>query len=414
MSDPNKNYARKPDEISIRALLLKAWEYFLFVLKRWYVIALFTLLLGALQYKKIVKVKPTFPANVQMSILPHDIAKEFKTLIQIYTRLLNSKMLMREILLEKIDTLGTETLIINQYLNLYFQHKPEDLDPEIPNGFQFKNETIPTFTPLERAVFKLVLDKISTPLGNYKDGFVSFGIDEKLGLISISTSTPDPVFSIQIIDLLLQKTIARIEKNTLFSPKVAYEQMAVETDSLARSYRNIYYELNTTRDRYERYLNLPDSLIDERQRAAMHSKIIRLEVEAEINKTDYLASLEQLKVAKIDMDNETVLIQLIDRTMLPIEAYQPSPKSAAIKGGIGGFALALFLIVSFKLFSDVLKEVDENETGENKGTKPPPRRQGPFIRWLNKGRAMMAYPFVALMRKVKQLWRKKQAPPGIL
>ncbi|MEZ5041034.1 MAG: hypothetical protein R2828_14145 [Saprospiraceae bacterium] len=321
---------------------------------------------------------------------------------------------MREILLEKIDTLGTETLIINQYLNLYFQHKPEDLDPEIPNGFQFKNETIPTFTPLERAVFKLVLDKISTPLGNYKDGFVSFGIDEKLGLISISTSTPDPVFSIQIIDLLLQKTIARIEKNTLFSPKVAYEQMAVETDSLARSYRNIYYELNTTRDRYERYLNLPDSLIDERQRAAMHSKIIRLEVEAEINKTDYLASLEQLKVAKIDMDNETVLIQLIDRTMLPIEAYQPSPKSAAIKGGIGGFALALFLIVSFKLFSDVLKEVDENETGENKGTKPPPRRQGPFIRWLNKGRAMMAYPFVALMRKVKQLWRKKQAPPGIL
>lgn len=323
--------------------------------------------LGILQYRKISKVKRTYPANVQISVLPHKIEKEFKTLIQIYTRLLNSRMLMRELLLEKIDSLNADSLLINRYLQVYFDHKQEGLDPEIPIGFQFQNDTIPDFTLQEGKVFKLVLDKISTPVNDYSDGFVNFGIDEKLGVIAISISTPEPELSLLIIDILLEKTIQRIDKNTLFSPQVAFEEMAFETDSLADNYRKIYYELNRTRDTYERYLKQPDSLISEPRRKAMHNKIIKLEVEAEINKTGYLASLEQLKLAKVDMDNETVLMQLVDKSIPPLDFYKPSAKVAAVKGGIGGFALALFLIVSFKLFKDVLREVDEEE-GEDEGT----------------------------------------------
>ncbi|MBX2875000.1 MAG: hypothetical protein KTR30_22945 [Saprospiraceae bacterium] len=266
---------------------------------------------------------------------------------------------MRELLLEKIDSIPEDSLLINRYLQAFHEHKPEGLDPEIPTGFQFENDTIPEFTLQEGKVFKLVLDKISTPINDYSDGFVTFGIDEKLGVIAISVSTPDPELSLKIIDILQEKTVQRIDRNTLFSPEVAYEKMSIETDSLADNYRTIYYELNRTRDTYERYLKQPDSLISEPRRKAMHNKIIRLEVEAEINKTGYLASLEQLKVSKIDMDNETVLMQLVDKTIPPIDPYQPSAKVAAVKGGIGGFALALFLIVSFKLFKDVLREVDE-------------------------------------------------------
>jgi len=347
--------------------------------------------LGILQYRKISKVKPTFPANVQLSVLPHKIEKEFKTLIQIYTRLLNSKMLMRELLLEKIDSIPADTLFINRYLNIYFKAKPEQLDPEIPPGFQFKAAKIEDFSLEESRVFKLVLDKISTPVSDYQDGFISFGIDEKLGLISISTSTPDPAFSIKITDILLRKTLERIDKNTLFSPQVAYEKMEVETDSLADNYRSIYYDLNRIRDTYERYLKQPDSLINEPRRKSMHNRIIRLEVEAEINKTAYLASLEQLKVAKIDLDNETVLMQLIDKTMMPIEPYIPSAKVAAVKGGIGGFALGLFLIVSFKLFRDVLREVDE---GEPEKVTPPPPTKTPFLQRLRQQwRSIVTYPF---------------------
>ena len=339
--------------------------------------------LGILQYRKISKVKPTYPANVQISVLPHKIEKEFKTLIQIYTRLLNSKMLMRELLLEKIDSIPTDSLLINRYLQVYYDHKPEALDPDIPIGFLLEHDTIPDFTIQEAKVFKLVLDKISTPVAGYADGFVSFGIDEKLGVIAISTSTPDPELSLIIIDFLLEKTIERIDKNTLFSPQVAYGEMAEETDSLADNYRRIYYDLNKSRDTYERYLKQPDSLISEPYRKAMHNKIIKLEVEAEINKTGYLASLEQLKVAKIDMDNETVLMQLIDKTLPPIESYRPSAKVAAVKGGIGGFALALFFIVSFKLFKDVLREVDENgdQEGDNKGEKPDKKKETRRVVW---------------------------------
>lgn len=362
--------------------------------------------LGMLQYRKISKVKPTYPANVQISVLPHKIEKEFKTLIQIYTRLLNSRMLMRELLLEKIDTVPTDILLINRYLQVFHTHRPEDLDPEIPLGFQFEHDTIPDFSIEESKTFKLILDKISTPINDFSDGFVTFGIDEKLGVIAINISTPDPELSLKIIDILLEKTIQRIDKNTLFSPKVAYEEMAAETDSLADNYRSIYYDLNRTRDTYERYLKLPDSLISEPRRKAMHNRIIKLEVEAEINKTGYLASLEQLKLSKIDMDNETVLMQLVDKTIAPIDPYQPSAKVAAIKGGIGGFALALFLIVSFKLFKDVLREVDDSDDDESKtdtnqsNGKPVEARQQTLIQrvW-----NMLASPFLLIKKKIKRL-----------
>ncbi|NRB48168.1 MAG: hypothetical protein HRU41_10885 [Saprospiraceae bacterium] len=286
---------------------------------------------------------------------------------------------MRELLLEKIDSIPTDSLLINRYLQVYYDHKPEDLDPDIPIGFLFEHDTIPDFTLQESKVFKLILDKVSTPVGGHADGFVSFGIDEKLGVIAISTSTPDPELSLIIIDFLLGKTIERIDRNTLFSPQVAYEEMAAETDSLADNYRRLYYDLNKSRDTYERYLKQPDSLISEPYRKSMHNKILKLEVEAEINKTGYLASLEQLKGAKIDMDNETVLMQLIDKTLPPIDYYKPSAKMAAVKGGIGGFALALFLIVSFKLFKDVLREVDEDGDQEEKESEK--KEETPPVVW---------------------------------
>lgn len=363
--------------------------------------------LGILQYKKISKVKLTYPANVQISILPHKIEKEFKTLIQIYTRLLNSRMLMRELLLEKIDSDAADSLLINRYLQVYYDHKREGLDPEIPIGFKFEHDTIPDFTLEEGKIFKLILDKITTPRNDYSDGFVSFGIDEKLGVIAISVSTPDPELSLQIIDILLEKTIQRIDKNTLFSPQVAYEGMAIETDSLADNYRNIYYELNKLRDTYERYLKQPDSLISEPRRKAMHNKILRLEVEAEINKTGYLASLEQLKVSKIDMDNETVLMQLIDKTMPPIDSYRPSAKVAAVKGGIGGFALALFLIVSFKLFSDVLREVgneegNEEDPGEDSKLPATVSKSWPQ-RMKLRVRSIFLWPILFIKRSIQKL-----------
>lgn len=366
--------------------------------------------LGILQYRKISKVKPTYPANVQLSVLPHKIEKEFKTLIQIYTRLLNSRMLMRELLLEKIDTVPEDVILINRYLEVFHAHRPEGLDPEIPLGFQFEHDTIPEFSIEESKAFKLILDKISTPINDFSDGFVTFGIDEKLGVIAINVSTPDPELSLKIIDLLLEKTIQRIDKNTLFSPKVAYEEMAAETDSLANNYRSIYYDLNRTRDTYERYLKQPDSLISEPRRKAMHNKIIKLEVEAEINKTGYLASLEQLKLSKIDMDNETVLMQLVDKTIAPIDPYQPSAKVAAVKGGIGGFALALFLIVSFKLFRDVLREVDDGEedkpnTNANQNNGKLDQTQHRTL--IQRVWGILASPILLIKRNIKRLKSSK-------
>lgn len=56
-------------------------------------------------------------------------------------------------------------------------------------------------------IFKFILDKISILIGGYVDGFVSFGIDEKFGVIVISIFMLDLEFFLIIIDFFLEKII---------------------------------------------------------------------------------------------------------------------------------------------------------------------------------------------------------------
>ena len=91
----------------------------------------------------------------------------------------------------------------------------------------------------------------------------------------------------------------------------------------------------------------------------LEKQIHNLEADTEIAKTKYLASLEQMKIAQVDMDQKSLLIQQIERTYAPIQPYQPSAKRAGIKGAIGGSAFVVFLIILFQIYRNVIEETVE-------------------------------------------------------
>ncbi len=343
------------DEISIYKLIVFFNQLMKLILKKWYVFVFAFIVFAMVQCFQISKVKPTYPANIKLFIKPQNIAKENKLFLEGYAQIISSKKILEEVLFSEVTQDTIQELLINKYLNAYFQFNPEGLDNSIPPFFQFKNREIEKLDSLEFMVLLRIVKKISTPTSNYSDGFVSVSADYDLGFITINVSTPAPQLSILILEKLYKKVKQLLIKNTNLPYYLAFKHLKEETDSLSSVYKKKYYQLNINRDKRLRLLKI-DS-IDIGLIKSLEKKIYQLEVEAEICKTEYLASIEQLKLSQVEMDQKSLLIYELEKTHHYIEPYQPSVGWACLKGGSLGLIGILFFFVIIQILMDIKKEM---------------------------------------------------------
>lgn len=354
-SSADKNYGRKADEISIRNLLLTIKEYILLIIGKWHFILFGMLLFGGWQYYSKQKIKPTYPAKVVLLVRAQDVVKENKHMLKIYSRLINSRGLLEELLLEPVSNSFPKKLLINEYLNVFFQHKPEDLDANIPFGFQFKNDHILALSLEERRVFQLIVEKVATPMSDFTDGFVHISTDDEVGFITVNVSSPTEAFSLLLLDQLCKKAEQLLFENTIFAPKIAYDNLKMETDSLAKKCTNLFYDLNKFKSLLDK-VKIEDSYNGDRIKG-IENRIYQLKGDTEICQAKYLAASKQLKEAQVDMDQKTLLIQQLEKTYAPIKPYEPSKVVAGIKGAIMGAAIVIFLIILLRIYKNILAEL---------------------------------------------------------
>ena len=75
----------------------------------------------------------------------------------------------------------------------------------------------------------------------------------------------------------------------------------------------------------------------------------------EVLNTMYLELIKNLELSKLTLLNQTPIINIIDKPILPLEVDKKSLLLAGILGGfLGGFLIILFFILN-KLFKDALK-----------------------------------------------------------
>lgn len=354
-SNMDQDYGRKVDEISVKKLLLTIKEYVLLVTRRWYLLLLGMMVLGGLQFYNFYKIKPTYPAKIVFLVRAQDVVNENKHMIKIYSRLINSRGLLEKLLLDPIEGNASNTLLINEYLNVYFLHKPEGLSDDIPYGFQFENNQIQNLSADERKVFQLIVEKVVTPMSDYTDGFVNIETDEEVGFITVNVSGPTEEFSLLLLDQLSKKAEQLLTENTIFAPKIAYDNLKGETDSLARRCTNMYYELNKYKSLLAK-VKVDDSYNISRIEG-IENKIYQLEGDTEICQAKYLAASKELKGAQVAMDQKTLLIQQLERTYAPIEPYKPSKIVAAVKGAVMGASLIIFAIILLRIYRNIAAEL---------------------------------------------------------
>ncbi len=351
----NTHYTQLTDEISIRQFINLAIVYFRLILKRWYLVVFGFLLLGGYKYYKIAEVKSSFPAKVKILIQPQDNAKENKHSVKVFAQLANSPNLLTNVLLEEVTEADSTNLLINVYLNTYFEMKPEELDAKIPTGFQMKNNKIAQATSTERMVLNKVLEKLGTPMADFTDGFVSISVDDEMGFVTINLSTPTESLSLLMLDKIYEHVKVLLNNSHTFADQKAYSNFQKDSDSLSAFYKKAYYNLNKLKDKRDRELRKKGA--NPRVIRYLEKKIHKLEANAEVYKVEYLASIEQLKGAQMDRDKNALLIHELEHTLAPIIPYAPSPKVVGIKFGIFGAALAVMLVLFGRIYSNLSEEL---------------------------------------------------------
>ncbi len=346
--------AKRPDDISVRGLLLKAKEYLLLLIRRWWLIALFAFLFGGQSFYATRQIKPVYPAEVTLLVNTQNTAKENKGRVLVLSRFVTSPKVFEKILLEPIDTLGS-SLLINKYLQTYFELKPEGLSDEIPVNFIFSHNQQSDFTQIEKIVFKKIVEKISTYEAGYADGFISVSLEENLGLITFGVATPDAELSTLIMNKLNAHFQDLIFNYSSFAEDITYKSLKLESDTLESQYRIIANRLSRVRNKYQNLLRMNgDSITSEASEKA--KQIEFLEVEADIYKSKYLVTLKELKLSQSNMNRSKPIVEVIRETLPPLEDYKPSAPRAALKFGMVGAFLMIVLIILHKVFMDILEE----------------------------------------------------------
>ena len=352
----------RTDEISVRKLMLTLIDYSKMILGNWYWAILGSLLLGGYSFHSASQIIDTYPARVKLFVSPQQVSKNNAILVEIFSKLVNTQQMLIKVFLRPVIVDDTPSILINEYLSTYFELNPSGLPDDIPVDFKFEHTDLKEMNRTERHVLNQVIAKVSTPISDYSDGFVSLSGDFNMGFITINISSPSEELSLLLLDEFYKTTEELLLGNAVFANKQAYENLATETDSLSSVYKKAYISLNKYQDRRGRLLKKigKDTLNDKKSNAEikyLEKKIHRLSADVEISKTGYLAVLEQQKSAQLDLDQSAIIIQELEHSLAPLAPYRPQAKVAAIKGGmLGGIAVVVLLIL-IAVFREIKKEL---------------------------------------------------------
>ena len=89
-------------------------------------------------------------------------------------------------------------------------------------------------------------------------------------------------------------------------------------------------------------------------KASGRLKELRLKRRVEVLNTMYLEIVKNLELSKITLLNQTPIIQIIDKPILPLKIEEKSKIALGLLGGFLGGFLSLFFFIFRKLFNDAL------------------------------------------------------------
>jgi len=347
------------DEISLKELILKGKEIWRFLLRKWVIIVVAGFIGASIGVAKAWLTKPTYIAKLTFSV-----ENEKSNPLGAYSGLasmagidlggsggsmfssdnimsiMTSRKMIVNTLLSPI-TVGNKKITLIEYwlsfnhINDKWAEKPQLIGLKFPlnlNPDSLTRQQDSLLTNIQSSLIKTVLS-ISKP-------------DKKLSLIEAKCISENEDFSKSFLETLNNKVTDFYIGIKTKRQKDNVDILQNKSDSLYKVMSNSMYKSASLTDQN---LNMAKQVggVDRQKK----------QIDIQVASTAYTEIIKNLEMAKITLQKETPLVQIIDQPVFPLEKVRESKSKGLL---IGGF-LAGFLMVGFLLAQRYFREMMAEE-----------------------------------------------------
>ncbi len=254
--------------------------------------------------------------------------------------LIGSQQMVFKTLLKKVEIEGQEDLLVNHYIKIFNKH--DDWESEELRDLQFR--PVVHQDSLSFAENKAILKIYDEMLAKYMH--VNIG---QSGIIRANFESNSPLFGKFFIEELIVTLRDFYVNKTVEQQKIAYEVISHRTDSI-----------------YNRLLGADHSLAEwlESNKKPLMARTIKadkkikgeqIQRSAEILGVMYEEAVRQREIARMNMINNTPLIQVIDLPRLPLKERKPNKLSYYLMAILFGGLLGVSLVSLRKMIKDAFR-----------------------------------------------------------
>ena len=336
------------DEISLKELIIKLKEWVTYLLSKWLIIGLAGIIGASIGLVYALNDKPIYTATLSFVLEDEKsgggglsgalgLAGQFGIDVGgiaggIFTgtnllELFKSRRMVEQTLLKPVSVEG-KTI---SYAEWYIQNAQWRLAWEKKEGYQniqfLPNAERDKFTRVQDSIMGVMYEDLS------KNGLVVSQKDKKISIISVEVKSVDELFARSFTEAIA-KEVSDFYVQT--KSKKANLNMAIlqrQTDSIRQELNGAITGVAVANDNT---FGLNSALNVQRVPSA------RRQVDVQANIAILTALVQQTEMAKITLRNETPLIQVIDRPILPLKKGKFGKKQGIL---MGGFLAGLFILV---------------------------------------------------------------------
>lgn len=277
--------------------------------------------------------------------------------VQMLQELIRTRKTMELILFKKITIPDSEGVLkndffIHHYLELNGYRKIWKEDNHYLADVYFSSDSLATFTREQNSLLGFVHGKITKT--NLSENL------SKAGILTLVFKSQNEQFSYHFLSQFFN------ELNTYYTQKSIEKQQRIYKAAVARK-DSLEKEMNLAEKKYIKYLNTHNLSAMGQHAEQIEIQYLGRKLSGEME--GYFMAIKNVETSKIALEQQTPLLQPIDKPLLPLGRDIPNTFLALLIGMfIGGF-LGTVLIVGRKAYQDFirvnnLKEESSMETDE--------------------------------------------------
>lgn len=345
MDSYNQQYTGEERELSLKDLILLARSYFFEVLKFWWLVGIFTILIGAYFLYKATKASTQYNATVTYTtgessgisglaggLLGRFVGGKGGSQVEKMQAMLSSRQIMKDVLFHRAEIDGKEDFLINHHFKIY-NFKDDDGNLVVFNNTALSSKE-------DRRRFKGVHSQITKIL-------MSTDLDDVTGIATITITSRSEEYSYELSKTLYQKLEAFYIDTEIGEQKKTLAMLEQRADSIYNVLNGKAITIAKLQDK-DKGRFLATDLLPE----------VQTETEFEFLRQMYGEVLRNLETVRFTVNTSKPSIKVVDYPMLPLIPMKESIIKRAIIGCLIGAFVSIFFIVGRKVFIDIMKSDD--------------------------------------------------------